>query len=309
MTGFDKSRYKVKRLFPDEHFENGFHLLRVQNGKDGFIPIGKWQYPTSKEEPKWMIAQWYSKCCLAGERKDVGDPYVLTDIEDTKKVVYNPEENSLTMTMNARNIYLGGTKVEKYWPHLLIEQRDWFDFEKLDSNEKKFYSATADRFVVEYDMRILDYSPTTNPEGVNKCQFVAFAYLQLVGKNYVYFGYSPFSDTGRVYHFWNKAGGENNMIYALSTEEIFGSLEESFCTPPDKKVVVSQEWKHIEVDLTPYIDDIIDVANRDNIFARQVSKEEFYFSGTNMGFEVHGNINCTVEIKNYNLVSYIKKEK
>jgi len=27
-----------------------------------------------------------------------------------------------------------------------------------------------------------------------------------------------------------------------------------------------------------------------------------------MGFEIYGNFSCTMEIKNYNLVSYIKKE-
>ena len=56
------------------------------------------------------------------------------------------------------------------------------------------------------------------------------------------------------------------------------------------------------------IDKIMEAANRDNIFGRPVTRDEFYFSGTNMGFENHCNISCTLEIKNYNsfLINLIK---
>ncbi|MBQ7399496.1 MAG: hypothetical protein IJW06_03420, partial [Clostridia bacterium] len=67
------------------------------------------------------------------------------------------------------------------------------------------------------------------------------------------------------------------------------------------------EWKHVEIDLTPHIDNIIEKANKELIFGEPVKREDFYFSGTNMGFEIHNNMSCTVEVKNYNLVSYIKK--
>ena len=39
MVTFDKSQYESKRLFRDESFEDGFDILRVDNGKDGYIPI------------------------------------------------------------------------------------------------------------------------------------------------------------------------------------------------------------------------------------------------------------------------------
>ena len=58
MADFDKSLYKVKRLFPDEGFENGFNVLPVKDVPDRMIPVGKFQYPESKAEPSWMIAPW-----------------------------------------------------------------------------------------------------------------------------------------------------------------------------------------------------------------------------------------------------------
>ena len=307
MADFDKSLYKVKRLFPDEGFENGFNVLPVKDVPNRMIPVGKFQYPESGAEPSWMIAPWYSNACLIEDRKDVGDPYILTDKEDTKLVKYNPKEKSVTLQMNAQNIYKGKTTVPKFWPHLLIEQRDIVDYKNMpEGDEKKFYSANADKICVEFDMRINEYVPTTNPEGYNSCQFVAFLYLNLVDANWIYLGVSPFVDNWIITHYFKKETGGNNHIYALSTETIFGSVENSFNTPDGKAVV--GEWKHIEVDLTPHIDSIMEAANNELIFGRPVSRDEFYFSGTNMGFEVHGNISCAVEIKNYNIVSYIKKE-
>ena len=85
---------------------------------------------------------------------------------------------------------------------------------------------------------------------------------------------------------------------------VYDGIENSFNRPDG--TILTGEWQHIEVDLTPHIDRIMESANRDLIFGRPVSRDEFYFSGTNMGFEIHGNISCTFEIKNFNIVTYNK---
>ena len=305
---FDKSKYKVKRLFKDEHFENGFKIVPLARDDDKTIPFEDWKYNDSKEEPSWKIIQHYSRYCLWEDRKDMGDDCIIADNGGSKEVVYNPETKSLRMTLDAREVFQGKSKNYRYWPHLLIDQRDIVDYKNMpEGDEKKFYSANADKIFAEFDIRVLDYVPTTNPEDVNACQFVAYAYLNLQGENWVYFGYSPFDNRGRIPFFFRKETGGNNHIYALPTETVFGSLENSLCPEPFD-VKVSEEWKHVEVDLTPHIDKIMEAANRDMIFGRPVTRDEFYFHGTNMGFEIYGNIKCTVEIKNYNLVSYIKKD-
>ena len=308
MADFDKSLYKVKRLFHDEHFLNGFnvqHLKKDENGKVLFTP---WQFPESEGKPEWLILDFHSLYCLAVDRKDVGDPYVLTDIKDSKYVKYNPEDHSLVMKIDGSKIYDGGTTVPSYWPHLLIAQNKICDYKNMpEGDEKRFYSASSDRIFVEYDIRLLDYVPTNNPEDVNACTFVAYAYLNLVDANWIYFGYSPFDNRGKIPFMFRQETGGNNHIYTLPTEIVFGSVENSMCPVPFD-VKPSEEWKHVEVDLTPHIDKIMEAANRDNIFGRPVTRDEFYFSGTNMGFEIYGNFSCTMEIKNYNLVSYIKKE-
>lgn len=42
----------------------------------------------------------------------------------------------------------------------------------------------------------------------------------------------------------------------------------------------------------------------DQIFGEKVSVSDFYIGGTNIGFEIHGNHDCTMEIKDFNLLSY-----
>ncbi len=305
---FDKSQYKVKRLFKDEGFENGFRVRHVHPNADGEYDYTNVSFPESKGAPLWTILPLYSAHCLIEEKKDVGDPYVITDKEDSKLIRYNPEEKSLIMKLDARKVYKGNSRIEKFWPHLLIDQRDICDYKNMpEGDEKRFYSAASDRITVEYDIRLLEYIPTTVATDTNACQFVAYAYLNLVDANWIYFGYGPFDNRGPQEFFWHMEAGGSNHIYGLPTADVFGGVAENTFCPVPYDVKVSDQWKHVEIDLTPHIDKIISKANSDMVFGRKVSRDEFYFSGTNMGFEIHGNISCTFEIKNYNLVSYIKK--
>ena len=64
MVNFDKSQYKVKRLFHDEHFENGFIVYPMEYDLDRTTPGHHWAFPETKGEPKWEILQLYSKYCF-----------------------------------------------------------------------------------------------------------------------------------------------------------------------------------------------------------------------------------------------------
>ena len=306
MVNFDKSQYKVKRLFHDEHFENGFIVYPMEYDLDRTTPGHHWAFPETKGEPKWEILQLYSKYCFWNERKDVGNPYVLTDTHDSKVFTYNPEEKSITFKLNAQNIYEGEHTVPNFWPHLLIEQRHICDYKNMpEGEEKRFYSANSDKICVEMDVKIHEFIPTPYEEDVKSCEFVSYTYLQHIDKNHVYVGCAPFVANWHVKHSFFKESGGANYVYQLPEEIIHDGIENSFNRPDG--TILTGEWQHIEVDLTPHIDKILEKANNELIFGRPVTRDEFYFSGTNMGFEIHGNMSCTIEVKNYNLVSYIKK--
>ena len=102
---FDKSLYKAKRLFKDEHFENGFTVFPLTHDDDRSIPGVDWSFPDSKNKPSWRLIQHYSLYCLVDEKKETGNPYELTDVGDSKRVLYNPEEKSLLLKLDASKIY------------------------------------------------------------------------------------------------------------------------------------------------------------------------------------------------------------
>jgi hypothetical protein len=94
-------------------------------------------------------------------------------------------------------------------------------------------------------------------------------------------------------------------MYGMPQTVVFGNLENTF-NPAPGVAAVGEEWKKIRLDVTPHIQRAIEWANRDNIFGVKVTKEDMYFTGANIGFEIHGNYDCTFEFKNFNMVAYNK---
>ena len=58
-------------------------------------------------------------------------------------------------------------------------------------------------------------------------------------------------------------------------------------------------------DLVPHINRVVDIVNSDMVFGRRISRGALFVKGTNIGFEVHGNYDCTLQIRDYNSVSYL----
>ena len=309
---FDKSLYNRKGLFHDINFKNGFKINRLLNGPEGYIPIGEWTFSESKEEPSWLLIQWYSKHCFVNDRKDTGSPYIIADNHDSKTVIYNPEDGSLSMNLNAKKVYEGEahTDPNMLWPHLLIEQVPICDYDSLSEEDKSFYRADCDRIQLELDIRMPKFEDTTNPEGINACQFMAYFYLTPINmrNRKIWFGVNFLDSRWPAQTYWNIDTVGTEMIYCLSCEDTFGGLENSYYdVKNDNKVTPSDEWKHIELDLTPHLDKVIELANKDNTFGRQMTRSDFFMRGNNLGFEIHGNFDCTFDIRNYDLVAYNKK--
>ena len=303
-----EKNYVATRMFKDEAWEYGFTV----NKPDQTGIAGDWTYSDSEQAPLWTVGPWWTNSCLIEDRLDTGDKYTLTDKQGTKLLRYNPEEKSLTFKLDGTKIYEGRaakSNAEEMWPHLLIAQSGFGNFSKLSEEDQARFTAEADKIYLEMDIRLTDFTPTTNAEGVNATQFLTYFYLTL--KDYpgskIWFGADLFDDRmgGRQKTNWMLDRTSNQMIYCVSTADTYGGLENSFNAGGE--VNVSDEWKHIRLDLTPHIERCIALANKEMTFGTKVSIEDFYFNGCNLGFEMHGNYDCTFEVKNFNLVSYNKK--
>ncbi len=304
LFGADIPGYEAKTLFNDGDFSDGFSVVSQETLNGEQKKLGDFIYPGSENAPAWTIAQWNSGPCL-WENAAESDEYTITDGK-TKWVSYNSEENSVSLRLNAREIYNGLPAGEEAWPHLLLEQSPLTDYHSLSENEKAFYNLYNNRIVLELKIRLRDYKETANKEGINATQFPAYFYLKDTdGDNFIWFGVDLFDDRGYNKTYWAKDSVSGNMIYTVSTKDTYGLFSDGLLKNgrPD----VSEKWETVRLDLTPHIEDCIRRCNEDNIFGENVSLSDFYIGGANIGFEIHGNSDCTAEIKDFKLTSYIKK--
>lgn len=294
--GIPLKGYESKLLFADPDFKNGFTVMSQQTFNGSGVALGDFTYGTGTK-PSWMIAQWGSGKCLWADRAE-SDVYTITD-GSTKFVTYNPEDKSVSMRLNAANVYNGAPAGEESWPHLLLEQSPI----PFADSEKDFYNCSSGRIVLSLDIRLSDFKASTNPEGINAAQYLAYFYLKGTNdKDFIWFGVNLFDDRGYQDTYWALDEASNQMIYCVSTADTYGTKCRSLYR--NGRPFVSDEWVHIELDLTPHLEQAMARANESYTFGRQVSLDDFYIGGTNIGFEIHGNYDCTVDIRNFNLTSY-----
>lgn len=302
--GLPLNGYESQVLFKDAAFENGFTVISQQTVNNAGVALGDFVYSDNEILPSWMIAQWNSGPCLWSDRTD-SDKYTITD-GHTKTVTYNADENSVSMRLNAANVYKGEAAGADNWPHLLLEQSPVCDYDSLSDDEKAFYNCSADRIVLSLDIRITDFKDTTNNDGINAAQYLAYFYLNgVTHKEFIWFGVNLFDDRGYQDTYWALDEASQKMIYCVSTKDTFGGKNKSLFR--NGAPYVTDEWVHIELDLAPHIAKAIKEANKANTFGYEVSEDDFYIGGTNIGFEIHGNYDCTVEIKDFQITSYNRK--
>ena len=161
---------------------------------------------------------------------------------------------------------------------------------------------------------MLDFKPTTNTEGMNVCSYLAYFYLRPKSQpsQRIWFGLTLFSGQSltaptNVKPNWSPDSAAHQFMYGMPQAVVFDGIENSF-NPSSGVAKVSDEWKKIRLDVTPHIDRAVEWANRDNIFGMPVTRDEMFFNGVNIGYEIHGNFDVTFEIRNFNIIAYNKPE-
>ena len=301
VIGIEPARCETRPLFADGGFENGFTVLSMETENGHAVELGRFTYSEQAAAPSWKIAQWNSKTCLWSDRTP-SDAFTITDGK-TKTVSYNPSDKSVSMRLNAANVYGGEAAPAGNWPHLLLEQSPLGGFSEAPEEEKAFYNCGVDKMILSLDIRLADFKDTANPAGINAAQFLAYLYVKGVeNDDFVWFGVNLFDSRGLQDTYWNvDTAGSNRMIYTVSTADTYGCGIRSLYR--FGKPFVSNRWTHVKVNITPHLERMIKKANETMLFGRTVSAKDFYIGGTNIGFEIHGNYDCTVDIKNYRLTS------
>ena len=304
--------YKAETLFRDPDFERGFYVSINDNslGKRA-EDHGKFVYYETDEAPAWEIGPYFTRLDLWTDRDTTTDKYTLTDKEGISTVKYDPEQKSITLRLNGAQNYLGKPHIDgeySWWPHLLLNQGQGV----LTGEERKKNGADADRVFMDIDVRVLDFKHNPVKEGHHSLTFPIFFYLRCddAPGSFIYFG------AGGIIHnnhnpslnpAWTTDSAAHRYIYGTPMADLYNGMENSY--NPDHGVFLSgEEWKHLRIDLTPHLDRCIEWANRDNAYNVKVSKDNLYFAGANIGFEIFGNYDATVEFKNFNMTFYRKGE-
>ena len=311
------SNYNARTLIDDAGFENGFNVYTpgdriTQIGKGEFE--GTWIYNESGEKPLWKLGPWWTNHKFLENRDETTDKYTLADKQGTKSVTVNPEDKALIMSLDTEKILGGkGNANGEMWPHLLVEQINYEEkWANVPEDKKAVLDLDADKVYLEMDIRLNDYvdlDTKNKAEGFKSVvQYNVFLYVahKDVPGFRTYFGMNLIDNRGHKKNidFW-KDGYSVYMIYTLPTADIFGGADKTFYNEDGTLDV--DEWKHIKLDITPYLEDLAAKLTKEDTLGRSVSREDFWFSGLNIGYEVWGNYQVEVEAKNFNVTCYDKK--
>lgn len=302
-------------LIPDGNFEKGFIVVSQKDHANGdaIKELGAFTY--GKEgAPTWKIAQWDSGPCLWQNRVE-SDAYTLTD-GVSKWVVYNPENKSLLLRLNTEAYYNGmPAKEGDYWPHLLIEED--FEYNVATPEEKVYYTGAASSMRLSFDLRMPYYSASSNPDNwVEAAQL--YTYVTVYCKKgergrFIWFGMQLFdSRFARNSTGWHIDGGKadatNQMIYLIGLSEVFPKGTPSLWGKDGASPTSGEEWLHIDVDLIPYMRDMLKVALKEGYFPADTTMEDLYINYINYGWESIATYDSGTEIKNLRLDSYVEEK-
>lgn len=308
-----ENNYVSSRMLEDEAFDCGFDVYEPDGDRNA---VGTWTYgDESLAGPLWNLLPWWTETCLINDTDASAGEYTLADNEGNKSVKYNPDEKSVTMRLDTEKILNGEPYVSgEMWPHLLLEQSLYNDtYEYIPDAKKEALDLGADKVYLEMDVKLCDFADLddANKETADRSHVKFNVYLYVAHKQvpglHTYFGVNPLDSRGNTStkYDWFRDSESVMMIYRVPASDF---VTEENALANDDGTYNFDEWKRIRVDITPHLENVAWLMTGDNTLNRRVLREDLWMSGANVGFEIWGNYQCEVEIKNFNVIGYNKTE-
>ena len=297
------------QIIPDLDMKTGMELISQKDHANGdafrVLAINDF-YGGTAENPVWRLGQWDSGPCLVANRVESA-PTTITDGVG-RTFAFDPESKIMTFELDTSLYYQGKPAVQgDYWPHLLIEQSNFS--QSLTPDEKTYLTCDADRLVLSMDIRLTEFTETpVDGDWVRAAQFLMYFYVRGTETNdFCWFGLQLFDNRAdRTSHYIGYDGGKADasgaMIFSIGSRYVYNNSGRTLYDK--KKPDTSGEWVHVEVDLKPYLEDMLECGLKDGYFKAD-SLSKLYINGMNAGWETIATFDHTMEIKNLQLVSYI----
>lgn len=300
---------KEMQIIPDLYFKDGIQLISQKDHDNGdvFSVLDEHDfYGGEANDPVWRLAQWDSGPCLV-ENRIISEPTVITDGMG-RSFAYDPAQNVMTFELDTDLYYEGRPAIEgDYWPHLLIEQNN-FSQSLESSQDMAFLSCNADSLVLSLDIRLTEFVQTPiDGDWVRAAQFLMYFYVKGTDTHdFCWFGVQLFdSRQDKTGHYVGYDGGKADasgaMIYSIGSKYAYRNSGRTLYR--DKQPDIGGEWVHVEIDLKPYLEDMLKKGLADGYFTVD-SLSELYIGGMNVGWETIGTFYHTMEIRNLQLVAY-----
>ncbi|MBQ7982242.1 MAG: hypothetical protein IJ302_01630 [Clostridia bacterium] len=297
-------------IIPDLALRGGIKLISQKDHANGdaITVLGTHDFRGGvSENPRWLLAQWDSGPCLIENRIESA-PTAITDGVG-RTFAYDPETGVMTFELDTSLYYQGKPAVQgDWWPHLLIEQPT-FDYETQSPQAQPYFRCDADRMVVSFDIRMKEYAMTeTEGDWVRAAQFLMYFYVKGIDTNdFCWFGLQLFDNRWEKNEHYigydgGKADASGAMIYSIGSKYVYRESGRTLyrAGEPD----TGGEWVHVEIDIKPYLEDMLAHGLADGYFKAQ-SLSELCINGMNLGWETIGTFDHTMEMRNLSLISYI----
>jgi len=296
---------KVYSLFSDPNFENGFKVFGMSTADGGNEGSFVFNPLESSGRQYWQIAQWGSRYSFADSAhtkiKKLGNGVFSMD-NTTKVFTIDTKTNKMTFTGLASKCYDTHRTGSEPWLHLLISQ----GFVKSKTKVSELKSV-----VVKHSNRLTmfeDHMGSAFNPSSHAAQFLMYFSVSNNDINspelnrYLWFGF-PFFDNR---HEWNEASsmydkGTNSLMVGIGNRVLYQTNGKNNCWKNGKiNASPNAEWSSFELDVLPLIKQALITAHKDG-YLLQTSLEQLVISGMNMGWEIPGTYDATMEVKDFSV--------
>jgi hypothetical protein len=290
----DKS---ASALIDDTRFEQGFIVQAPAPGRKR--RSGKLIPFDNRNEPVWRIAQWHSRFDIAQARRKIISPGVIEFADGAKSVTFDrrhPDERIITLSLSGTTEYDGKSPERgDAWPHLLLERPLLAHPSLTDLVNVPF--RISFRLIKQHANQLVGWSKQRHT-----AQFLLYITIQNQNRqsagfgDYLWFGVSMYD--ARYRHTPPHKSAD------LSTDNKQGTGKFIF-NPAGKRYFAESahdgQWITIRQDLLPLMKEAIEKAWQQGFLKDSHDIRDYHLSGINLGWEVTGTWDVTMQVKDLNL--------
>ena len=289
------SEYIKHKLLTDTKFKKGLTLKGLNSATDNKV-IKTINYgDSSVRNPKWNVAQWWSKHNLANGVETITDDYYSL-VDKSKTLAIDRTTGAITLGVKGSEEFATYNTTEPTeWPHLLIEQ----------NITGEYWLKNADKMEAVLDFTVTQSENKRGGTAGFHAQFAWFIYVKDMNPdspgfgNFLWFGLNIFNSTQiytTLYQKQDTAGGLGDFIYSLGSAQIH----------PGSRVKVG-ERKQITVDLEEHIRNALASAQA-NGFMIGTTFDDCQIIGNNIGWEVFDRYDVSITLHDIGINFYNKKD-